>query len=345
MNGLDLLLQNIFSYPAQKEYFTKLFIFSIDQSGKRHHLILHEKDHIPQSLSDIRIFCDKVRKGETLRNSIDRSMQESFGIPHVLQIEETALFETDYNRHGELLPRVGVKVEIPYQDISNRETQGLSISWVSDTEWEKFSRKDPVKKKIYSQQEIDEIIDKLKELDYFKFIPLEDHEKIKVGLENGLKQGKFEALEKVEDGFKHVLPDGRLFHADEEDLYDGFMHSLLEKLKPSLKREGVNISTVEETITDDDAHYIVINGMQYLMYKHEDDHDEYYYWRVATKRFLEVLNDLLSTAGSAERFYAIASGNDANIILLTPELFEYISTLRLDPFWTPYRVEDIDLEG
>jgi hypothetical protein len=72
--------------------------------------------------------------------------------------------------------------------------------------------------------------------------------------------------------------------------------------------------------------------------------DERYLWMLSLKRLLEIVNGLLEEAGSAERLYAIYGGNDGRVILLTPEMQDYIESIGdvLDDGWMPRRVEQIE---
>lgn len=45
---------------------------------------------------------------------------------------------------------------------------------------------------------------------------------------------------------------------------------------------------------------------------------------MALKRLLEIVNGRLAQAGSSERLYAISSGKDGGVMLLTPAMHEYI---------------------
>jgi hypothetical protein len=55
------------------------------------------------------------------------------------------------------------------------------------------------------------------------------------------------------------------------------------------------------------------------------------------ERLLEIVNGLLAEAASSERLYAIYGGNDGRVMLLTPEMHEYIQSLGdvFDPRWMP----------
>lgn len=57
---------------------------------------------------------------------------------------------------------------------------------------------------------------------------------------------------------------------------------------------------------------------------------------------MEITNGLLEDAGSAERLYAVYGGNDGRVMLLTPEMLDYIESLGnvLDHGWMPRRSEE-----
>jgi hypothetical protein len=56
---------------------------------------------------------------------------------------------------------------------------------------------------------------------------------------------------------------------------------------------------------------------------------------------IEIVNDLLKSAGSTERAYGYASDNDAGLQILTEELFRYIRTLPLSDYWKPFEANEV----
>jgi len=64
------------------------------------------------------------------------------------------------------------------------------------------------------------------------------------------------------------------------------------------------------------------------------------------KRLLEIVNGLLEEAGAGERLCGIYGGNDGQVSLLTPQMYDYIESLGdvFDSGWMPYPVESVEIE-
>ena len=88
----------------------------------------------------------------------------------------------------------------------------------------------------------------------------------------------------------------------------------------------------------DKKYEVVINGKPQLIYEGDGGDDS---WPLALKRLLEITNGLLEEAGSGERLYFSYSGNDGRVVLLTPEMQDYIESIGdvMDYKWMPRRVE------
>jgi hypothetical protein len=83
-----------------------------------------------------------------------------------------------------------------------------------------------------------------------------------------------------------------------------------------------------------------VNEDRHFVYQF-DLNDEPDLWNSSHRRTLEILNNLLERAGSRERAFGAASGNDAGIYILTTALYEYIRQLQLDPVYRPIPVAEL----
>ena len=94
----------------------------------------------------------------------------------------------------------------------------------------------------------------------------------------------------------------------------------------------------------DKKYEVVINGKPQLIYEGDGGDDS---WPLALKRLLEITNGLLEEAGSGERLYFSYSGNDGRVVLLTPEMQDYIESIGdvMDYKWMPRRAEQIKVSG
>jgi hypothetical protein len=76
---------------------------------------------------------------------------------------------------------------------------------------------------------------------------------------------------------------------------------------------------------NDDAteHSIVINDKKYFPFK--GDSNDSRAWGIATKNFVEIINDQLTIHNSDERAYPILFNNDGHIIFLTDKQYHFVS--------------------
>ena len=138
------------------------------------------------------------------------------------------------------------------------------------------------------------------------------------------------------DDYTLTYPDKRLYVADAEDLAEGIAFAV-KRLSPVLRREGVDLPSISDTRRDDRIG-LVIGDRQYLVYvwpnREPIDLDT---WGLGHKRLVEIVSELLADAGSKERLYGVSRFNDAHVILLTDELYHFITTatVNLDPNWLP----------
>lgn len=179
----------------------------------------------------------------------------------------------------------------------------------------------------------DEIIAKLDDLRYYKFVPRKQREeaksKTKEHILNGIISSTFDSG--IED--ESTSFDKRVYGADSEDLAEQGIRSVIGEMKTVLEKEGVIIKNIDEVATEDGGYSVKVNNKVYEVFdkKNIDESDD---WSIALKALLDIVNELLVNAGSKERLYSIYSGNDSQVIFLTKEmhnlLYEYSSIFRSD---------------
>ena len=154
---------------------------------------------------------------------------------------------------------------------------------------------------------------------FYKFTPTEEIAAVKAEITNGLE--------------KWLRAAGRLFDADAERLAEGGVRDLLDYLRPLLDREGVRLASMEDRFDADEGYTIVINGREYTLWTKAEAKDS---WLLTSKRVLDLVNGLLVASGSNERVYHLAGGGeDAQIVLLTPETRKEIFLSGVFPKQTP----------
>ena len=105
----------------------------------------------------------------------------------------------------------------------------------------------------------------------------------------------------------------------------------------------------QDSVEDEfrDAGYdVVIGGQVYPIFDGEEmaSHDA---WTVATKRFLEIVNELLQASQSGENLYGIYGGNDGRAVFLTAEMYNLLKSSHLvsDKRELPYPPSAINGDG
>ena len=184
-------------------------------------------------------------------------------------------------------------------------------------------------------------VDGLVRLGYLKFVDPADHDQVRDQLVRSVTYGVL--LTKADD---HTLmyPDKRLYVADAENLAEGIAYAV-KRLAPVLQREGVDLPSISDTRRDDRIG-LAIGGRQYLVYdwpnREPVDLDT---WGLGHKRLVEIVSELLADAGSEERLYGMSGSNDAHVILLTDDLYHFITTatIELDPNWLPTLADQMKL--
>ncbi len=187
----------------------------------------------------------------------------------------------------------------------------------------------------------EEAVDHLIGLGYFRFLPESEHGIARQELVAALGHGYLG----TEWDKNCVSRDKRTYPADSEELAEGRTGEIIVLMQDVLSREGVLLRSVEDDFQDE-QYDVVIDGRRYRI------HDTsilatWGSWTIAAKRLLEVVTELLGTAGSSEQLYGIYGGNDGRAILLTAEMYDFVkwSGLITDLREMPYPASAINTDG
>jgi hypothetical protein len=174
----------------------------------------------------------------------------------------------------------------------------------------------------------DEVLNKLIELDFFKFAQASDLDRICTNIkENWTKSRNLASDDACHDS---LIPlDRRFYHADAEDLAEQGVCDFINGMRPILECEGVQIESLRDDVKRPVPHEYIytvwVNEQEYRICDTTQGEEDC--WCFAHKRTIEIINSLLIDAGSQERVYGVASGNGAGIVLLSDELHAYIRSL------------------
>lgn len=121
--------------------------------------------------------------------------------------------------------------------------------------------------------------------------------------------------------------DWRSFHADDEDLAEGFAADVLEKATPAFEKLGIAPLQGASRFEEGGAHYLdIVDGPCWeLMSRAEAERDhagdqEGLSWGLVGARLLGQLNRRVAESGRDDRFYSVSGGNDAHVLVLTPRM-------------------------
>lgn len=180
---------------------------------------------------------------------------------------------------------------------------------------------------------IESTLDSLIKLEYLKFVPDDNVEKVKSNLRQSLSRGYVEGAWR-DDCTSSCL---RSFPADSENLEEGDVGCCLRLMKSPLSIEGVILDTIVD-VTDGPRYEVFINGEEFCIYDEADwNDDSTNLWSVSARRLIEIVNELLVRADSEERLWGVYGGNDGQVLFLTEQLHAYIKSLDfLSGEWLPY---------
>ena len=197
-----------------------------------------------------------------------------------------------------------------------------------------------VRKPSLSTAEAEKVVDRLIGMGYLRFVPESQRADLRLQLVGTVATNYLDS----EWNEACVSADNRGYPADNEDLAEGQVGATILLMKPVLAQEGVKLDTVVDDFGDE-KYEVVINGQRHLIYDSEALASANI-WSVALKRLLEIVNGLLEEAGSSERLYGVYGGNDGRVMLLTPEMYDFIESLGdvLDSGSMPYSAESVETE-
>jgi hypothetical protein len=183
------------------------------------------------------------------------------------------------------------------------------------------------------------IVHELIELGFLKFTPKSSRETVRQQL-----------IESVRDKYLEsdwdddcVSADRRSYSADAEDLAEGDIGNSLRQMSEVLSQEGVVLESVKDSFTDEHKRYeVTVNGVSHLIHDLNEIAVEDT-WLVSFVRFVEIVNSLLTGAGSSERLFGLYGGNDARVIFLTEAMHQLIreNTDIFDEGWMPMTQDEI----
>lgn len=189
------------------------------------------------------------------------------------------------------------------------------------------------------ENRIEDIVQELAELGYFKYAAENDLENLKKEVYNSL----------IEDGYLSTLwddeylfsKDYRHYSLDGETLYeqDGFIEYLqdFEYLFDKIDSKMIVTNHFEEYDSENETlnHSITINGKDYIIFSNFKG----YGWGEAAQRFAEILNDQFEIHGIEERIYLANGGNDGRAIILTKKQYNLLDPILKHPTDRPQKIE------
>ena len=167
-------------------------------------------------------------------------------------------------------------------------------------------------------------VDTLTEIGYFNYTDPDNIDTLKTELIKIFDQHKvLTTVSLMKPPFEPFCR--RLYSCDGETLFefDG-IGSYLKDVKATFDKLNIPLNWSNDDYSPDGTqHSIKINGKTYFAFK-GDPHDPRA-WGIATKNFVEMLNDQLRIHYSNERVYPIMFNNDGNIIFLTERQYNFVS--------------------
>jgi hypothetical protein len=138
------------------------------------------------------------------------------------------------------------------------------------------------------------------------------------------------AAEVRRNGYGAVFAhDWRAFHADDEELAEGFVSDVLKSAAPAFEILGLAPLEGASRFEEGGAHHFdIVNGPSWeLMSRAEAERDEPgqqrgLSWGLVGARLLGHLNQRVADTGRDDRFYSVYGGNDAHVLVLTPRMVD-----------------------
>ncbi|MEQ1554147.1 MAG: hypothetical protein ABL929_08215 [Ferruginibacter sp.] len=167
-------------------------------------------------------------------------------------------------------------------------------------------------------------VDTLTELGYFKYTDTKNLDTLKKEIASVFDRAKVLATTYiVKPPFQPFCY--RLYGCDGETLFElGGVEDYLKDIKPTFDKLNIPLQWKDDHFSEDATeHSIVINDKKYFPFK--GDPNNLRAWGIATKNFVEIINDQLAIHNSDERVYPILFNNDGHIIFLTDKQYHFVS--------------------
>jgi hypothetical protein len=169
------------------------------------------------------------------------------------------------------------------------------------------------------------------------------------GYFRGLAPEKVQALKADfrQKGWMAIFREShRYYHADAADLAKGGVCAFVRETQPFLSVQGVKIPDLRDEVSQ--SGYVVrVGGVPHKMYdaaelkRDTGGKEPGLIWGLATVRGFALVDQMLESAGSPERVYAIEGGNDLSALFLTPDLYRTIAAQPgFDAKGGPYKVTE-----
>lgn len=167
-------------------------------------------------------------------------------------------------------------------------------------------------------------VDTLMELGYFKYTDPKNLDTLKNEIITVFDRAKVLATAYVvKPPFQPFCY--RLYGCDGETLFElGGVEDYLKDIKPTFDKLNIPLQWKDDHFSDGATeHSIVINGKKYFPFK--GNPNDLRAWGIATKNFVEIINDQLTIHNSDERVYPILFNNDGHIIFMTDKQYQFVS--------------------
>jgi hypothetical protein len=166
------------------------------------------------------------------------------------------------------------------------------------------------------------LADRLDELGYFRYTPPARRAEFREAIR---REGPAAAL---------VVEAHRLFPAPADVLAEGGVADAISRLAPVFARLHVRVPAVRQSYRPGGPYQVRVGGRTWTIYTPAEEEDA---WPLSLARTIALLNTLLERSGSDERFYALGSGDDSWLFLLTPAMRDAIAgALPRDDAVRPY---------
>jgi hypothetical protein len=175
----------------------------------------------------------------------------------------------------------------------------------------------------YSEITGQAVVDTLLALGYFKYVEKENSDTLKKEVSEAFDLEK--VISTVTLNRSPYTPFCfKLYNCDGEDLFEyGGVVEKLKDIKPTFDKLKIPLKWKDDWYSEDGRqHTINLNDKKYIAFKGEPN--DMQAWGLATKYFIEMINDQLSIHGTDERLFPIMAGNEGRAIFLTKSQYEFI---------------------